>query len=82
MPVKLYPAPGMRIRDPAKGDYLPAEGRTLDLDVFWRRRLRDKEVTLTAPVASSEQAEAEVDTAATGDQSAAETAASATTEGV
>ncbi|MBI6944204.1 DUF2635 domain-containing protein [Pseudomonas putida] len=73
MPVKLYPAPGLKIRDPAKGDYLPEEGRTVELDIFWRRRLRDQEVTETAPAKSA--------AAASTTKEAAKTAAPATTEG-
>ena len=79
MPVKLYPKPGLLIRDPAKGDYLPADGRTVELDIFWRRRLRDQEVTQDAPASSV--ASSTTSSTASSDQDAAESAAPSTTEG-
>lgn len=44
--MKLKPAAGRAVRDPAKGTLLPAEGAEVDLDAFWRRRLRDGDVEM------------------------------------
>jgi len=48
--MKVYPVAGALIRDPVKRDLLPAEGRTVVPSVYWRRRIRDGDATLTAPV--------------------------------
>lgn len=44
--MKLKPAAGRAVRDPAKGTLLPAEGAEVELDAFWRRRLRDGDVEM------------------------------------
>lgn len=47
----VIPAPGLKIVDPYKKDFLPAAGREVpDSDFYWHRMLRDADVTLgTAP---------------------------------
>ena len=44
----VYPAAGLKIRDPFKKDFLPPEGRNVtDGDLYWHRLLRDGDITLT-----------------------------------
>lgn len=46
----VKPAPGLKVRDPVKKDYLPETGRTVsDTDLYWNRRLRDGDVVLVTP---------------------------------
>lgn len=40
----LIPADGRIVRDPATRAALPPEGRAVELDIYWRRRLRDGDV--------------------------------------
>lgn len=40
----VKPADGLTVRDPARGDHLPAEGREVALTTYWQRRLRDGDV--------------------------------------
>lgn len=41
----VKPAPGLKIRDPLKKDYLPTEGREIDEhDLYWHRLLMDEDV--------------------------------------
>ena len=42
--MKIKPAEGRAVRDPVKRTLLPADGATVTLDAFWRRRLRDGDV--------------------------------------
>lgn len=42
--MQVKPAPGLRIRDPEKGDYLPEAGREVPNTQYWQRRLRDGDV--------------------------------------
>jgi len=51
--MKVYPVPGLLLRDPEKGDFVPVEGREVADSPFWRRRLRDKDATLVPPVAAA-----------------------------
>lgn len=52
--MKLKPADGRAVRDPAKGKLLPADGAEVTLNAFWRRRLRDGDVVeVTADTAST-----------------------------
>lgn len=48
--IRLKPAPGRRVRDPATGEPLPAKGAnfTLPLNPFWSRRLADADVVEVA----------------------------------
>jgi hypothetical protein len=48
----VKPAPGLKVRDPVKKDFLPETGRTVsDTDLYWNRRLRDGDVVLATPEA-------------------------------
>lgn len=48
--MRIYPSPGLLVRDPVKRDALPKEGREVaDNDHYWLRRLSCNDVTLTAP---------------------------------
>ncbi|UPG86854.1 DUF2635 domain-containing protein [Luteibacter aegosomatis] len=48
--MRVYPKPGMRVRDPVKRDYLPDDGRDVDdADLYWLRRLADGDVVDVAP---------------------------------
>lgn len=48
--MRIYPSPGLLVRDPVKRDALPEEGREVaDNDHYWLRRLSCKDVTLTPP---------------------------------
>ena len=44
--MRLKPAAGRAVRDPVKGALLPEEGMDIELDAFWRRRLRDGDVEI------------------------------------
>jgi hypothetical protein len=45
----LKPNTGRTIRDPVKGTFLPESGAEVPDNTFWRRRLRDADVSITAP---------------------------------
>jgi hypothetical protein len=48
--MKVYPTPGLQTRDPVTKQLIPQEGiEVSDTDLFYTRRLRDGDVTLTAP---------------------------------
>lgn len=53
MPEKVYlvPAPGLLVRDPVTYVPLPPEGDHKILTAYWRRRLKDRDVTKGAPAA-------------------------------
>jgi hypothetical protein len=63
----VKPNAGRTVRDPAKGIFLPASGATVPDDVFWRRRIRDGDVsivkTATAPTATTTITSSTTDTA-------------------
>lgn len=44
--IHVVPAPGRTVPDPARGDVLPSEGRTVVRDPYWIRRIEDKDVTV------------------------------------
>lgn len=46
--ITVVPAPGRAVPDPEMGDLLPAEGREVTDNVWWRRRIDDGDVTLKA----------------------------------
>jgi hypothetical protein len=50
MHVHVIPAPGLLIPDPSQQGtpdyYLPPEGRVVQFDDFWARRVRDGDVTV------------------------------------
>ena len=48
--MRIYPSPGLLVRDPVKRDALPEKGREVaDNDHYWLRRLDCQDVTLTPP---------------------------------
>jgi hypothetical protein len=48
--MKVYPAPGLKVRDPETKTHLPAHGADVDSnDLFWARRLRDGDVVTEPP---------------------------------
>lgn len=50
--MRIYPTPGLVVRDPVKRDVVPESGREVpDDDVFWQRRLADGDVSLKQPEA-------------------------------
>lgn len=52
--MRVYPSPGLVVRDPVLRDALPAEGRDVsDDDLYWVRRLECGDATLTPPPADA-----------------------------
>jgi hypothetical protein len=47
--MRVYPVPGLPLRDPVKGDFVPDEGREVADSPFWRRRLKVNDASLTPP---------------------------------
>ncbi|MCB2190349.1 MAG: DUF2635 domain-containing protein [Deltaproteobacteria bacterium] len=47
--VYLVPAPGLTVLDPATYKPLPAEGAAKPLNNYWRRRIKDRDVTQGRP---------------------------------
>lgn len=76
--MKLKPAEGRAVRDPARRTLLPAEGAEVTLDAFWRRRLRDGDVVEVTTDATATAA-AQTTTTSTAKTSAASTSADAAT---
>ncbi|UPG89270.1 DUF2635 domain-containing protein [Luteibacter aegosomaticola] len=51
--MRVFPKPGVLVRDPVKRDFLPEEGRDVgDADAYWLRRISDGDVTTDDPNAS------------------------------
>lgn len=70
--MRIYPTPGLCVRDPVKRDFLPEDGRDVpDGDLYWIRRLNCGDATLEAPQASTVPAP-KVDKALTNDGSDAQ----------
>lgn len=44
----VIPKDGRSVPDPVRGDFLPAEGRNVDENIYWHRRLASEEVTVKA----------------------------------
>ncbi|MHA3383285.1 DUF2635 domain-containing protein [Yersinia enterocolitica] len=44
----VIPKNGRSVPDPVRGDFLPAEGRNVDENIYWHRRLASGEVTVKA----------------------------------
>lgn len=44
----VIPTEGRQIPDPARGDTLPPEGRTVEPSQYWQRRVIDGDVTETS----------------------------------
>jgi hypothetical protein len=41
----VKPVSGRQVPDPEKGGYLPEEGREVEPNVYWLRRMQDGDVT-------------------------------------
>ncbi|MBC3486721.1 DUF2635 domain-containing protein [Pseudomonas sp. SWRI50] len=54
--ITVYPVDGRVTPDPAMGDTVPAEGRTVELDIYWQRRLNDGDVTNEEPAKAKAKA--------------------------
>jgi Protein of unknown function (DUF2635) len=60
--MKVYPQPGRRVRDPVTKQLLSADGLEVsEHDIFWARRMRDEDVTTTAPTAAAADVEAKTE---------------------
>ncbi|HDL8369919.1 TPA: DUF2635 domain-containing protein [Yersinia enterocolitica] len=44
----VIPKDGRSVPDPVRGDFLPAEGRNVDENIYWHRRVVSGEVTVKA----------------------------------
>ncbi|CNI39259.1 DUF2635 domain-containing protein [Yersinia mollaretii] len=44
----VIPKDGRSVPDPVRGDFLPAEGRNVDENIYWHRRVASGEVTVKA----------------------------------
>ncbi|EKN4180831.1 DUF2635 domain-containing protein [Yersinia enterocolitica] len=44
----VIPKDGRSVPDPVRGDFLPAEGRNVDENIYWHRRIASGEVTVKA----------------------------------
>jgi hypothetical protein len=51
--VTLMPAPGRAVRDPLSLTLLPGAGARVAINSFWRRRLRDGDVSIVDEPTSS-----------------------------
>lgn len=45
----IKPAPGITVPDPARGDALPPEGRTVEPTQYWQRRIADGDAVEATP---------------------------------
>lgn len=71
--MKIYPVAGRTARDPVTLEPVPASGKTVsDYDPYWVRRLRDGDVSKTAPDASAPSSSAVEGAAAVAPQPAAQ----------
>lgn len=59
----VKPKDGVSVRDPVKGSPLPAEGAEVPDTIFWRRRLRDGDVSITEKTVTTSVATAKSTTA-------------------
>jgi hypothetical protein len=49
----VKPAPGLKVRDPVKKDYLPVSGRNVpDTSIYWTRRVQFGDVVIETPPAA------------------------------
>ncbi|WP_145588057.1 DUF2635 domain-containing protein [Yersinia aldovae] len=44
----VIPKDGRSVPDPVRGDFLPAEGRNVDDNIYWYRRIASGEATVKA----------------------------------
>ena len=55
--MRVYPSPGLLVRDPVKRDFLPPDGRDVDDgDFYWLRRIGCGDATTDKPEAVPEVA--------------------------
>lgn len=45
--IYVIPTAGRTVPDPARGDILPSEGRSVVRDPYWIRRIDDKDVVVS-----------------------------------
>jgi len=45
----LKPTAGTQVPDPDRGDVLPADGRNVELNQYWQRRIADGDVVEASP---------------------------------
>ncbi|AOJ16841.1 hypothetical protein WJ02_21420 [Burkholderia vietnamiensis] len=57
--MRVKPADGRIVRDPLRGDDLPADGRDVPRNVYWRRCVQSGDVVEIATPAAADVAEAE-----------------------
>lgn len=50
--MKIWPAPGRRVRNPVTGELLARRGAEVPDTAFWRRRLADGDVVAAQPAAT------------------------------
>ena len=43
----LKPKEGIKVRDPHTGNYLPEEGKEVELSSYWKRRMKDGDAVET-----------------------------------
>lgn len=55
----VTPREGYKVRDPAIGDHLPADGRLVVETTYWQRRILDGDVTSDPKKAEAAKLEAE-----------------------
>jgi hypothetical protein len=55
MKIKIKPADGLKVRDPFRGDFLPQDGRLVDRNSYWIRRLNEASVTLVEDAKPTEK---------------------------
>ena len=65
----LKPVPGTKIRDPKTKDFLPTDGRRVEMSVYWNRRIQDGTVTVVESQSSSPKFEKVTADKATTDKS-------------
>ena len=53
--ITVVPADGRAVPDPEAGDLLPAAGREVQDNAWWRRRLADGDVTTKAVKAAKQE---------------------------
>ena len=54
----VKPTEGRQVPDPARGDTLPPEGRTVEPNQYWQRRVADGDVVEAQPPVEAEAAKA------------------------
>lgn len=55
MEIFVTPAPGLKVRDPRDGEHLPDKGKAVTDSPYWRRRIKDGDVTRGETKAAASQ---------------------------